>query len=94
MGKTWTVRNLLALLWLRHRARFEHGEVETKDPAVALAAPTGKAAARMKEALRTKLSEEFLPAIGRFLTDETQKQEREWWCSKYGKTPSPIKKGD
>ncbi|HIE69161.1 MAG TPA: hypothetical protein EYP98_02815, partial [Planctomycetes bacterium] len=42
---------------------------------VALAAPTGKAAARMKEALRTKLSEEFLPAIGRFLTDETQKQE-------------------
>ncbi len=67
MGKTWTVRNLLALLWLRHQARFERGEVDSPEPVVALAAPTGKAAARMREALGDRFGEEFLPALGRFL---------------------------
>ncbi|MFH1469562.1 MAG: exodeoxyribonuclease V subunit alpha [Pseudomonadota bacterium] len=63
MGKTWTVRNLLALLWLRHRARVARGEVRGEAPAVALAAPTGKAAARMREALRDGLDATFLPAL-------------------------------
>ena len=50
MGKTHTVRNLLALLFSQHEAR------RTQDPGraplqVALAAPTGKAAARMRESL-------------------------------------------
>lgn len=74
MGKTWTVRNLLALLWLRHQARFDRGEVSTREPAVALAAPTGKAAGRMKEALRAKLQDEFVPSVGRFIDDADRVQ--------------------
>ena len=69
MGKTWTVRNILALHWLRHRARRLRGEVETQAPAVALAAPTGKAAARMRESLRVGLDQAFVPALERFMED-------------------------
>ena len=69
MGKTWTVRNILALFWLRHRARLERGETETRAPVVVLAAPTGKAAARMRESLRQGLTESFLPALERFMDD-------------------------
>ncbi len=63
MGKTWTVRNLLALLWLEHRQRHARGQVEAADPVVALAAPTGKAAARLQESLRAGLSEALHPAL-------------------------------
>lgn len=56
MGKTWTVRNVLALLWL-----------DAGGPGaslrVALAAPTGKAAARMKESLRAGLDAPFLARV-------------------------------
>ncbi len=69
MGKTWTVRNLLALLWMRHRMRHARGETDSPQLAVALAAPTGKAAARMREALRDRLGQEFLPAARRVLPD-------------------------
>jgi exodeoxyribonuclease V alpha subunit len=65
MGKTWTVRNLLALLWLRHRSRRARGEVSGDAPVVALAAPTGKAAARLREALRDRLDDPFLPTFAR-----------------------------
>ncbi len=71
MGKTWTVRNLLALLFLRHRARYRRGEVGEPALAVALAAPTGKAAARMREALRAGLSQDFLPTLLRFTEKNT-----------------------
>ena len=75
MGKTWTVRNILALFWLRHRARVERGEVETRAPAVALAAPTGKAAARMRESLRQGLTQAFGPSLERFLDDAETREE-------------------
>jgi exodeoxyribonuclease V alpha subunit len=45
MGKTYTVRALLALLFAQHAA------VEAAPLRVALAAPTGKAAARLRESL-------------------------------------------
>ncbi len=48
-GKTYTVRTVLALLFSQWMAL--HG----RPPRVALAAPTGKAAARMREAIRTDL---------------------------------------
>ena len=70
MGKTWTVRNLLALLWRRHQLRLARHETDNVELSVALAAPTGKAAGRMREALRDKLSEEFLPALQRFVPSE------------------------
>jgi exodeoxyribonuclease V alpha subunit len=69
MGKTWTVRNLLALLWLEHRARHRRGQAEAPDPVVALAAPTGKAAARMRESLRAGLEAQLAPALGAVLSD-------------------------
>lgn len=58
MGKTWTVRNVLALLWL------DAGGPEAS-LRVALAAPTGKAAARMKESLRDGLDAPFLARMDR-----------------------------
>lgn len=45
-GKTWTVRNVLTLLFAQHQAATPGAPLR-----VALAAPTGKAAARMKESL-------------------------------------------
>ena len=51
-GKTWTVRNLLAVLYAQHL------EAGARDPLrVALAAPTGKAAARLRESLESGLQE-------------------------------------
>ncbi len=70
MGKTWTVRNLLALLWIRHQRRIARGETDSAQLSVALAAPTGKAAARMREALRDRMTLEFLPALERFLPQD------------------------
>ena len=58
MGKTWTVRNVLALLWLERRAQVDRPALR-----VALAAPTGKAAARMRESLRSGLDAEFLARL-------------------------------
>ncbi len=50
MGKTHTVRNVLALLYAQHAARLR--DDPTRGPLrVALAAPTGKAAARVRESL-------------------------------------------
>ncbi len=69
MGKTWTVRNLLALLWIEHRSRHQQGLVEAADPVVALAAPTGKAAARLRESLRAGLSAQLHPALCTVLGD-------------------------
>jgi len=66
MGKTWTVRNILTLMYLQHRRRQQQATERGEALAglrVALAAPTGKAAARMKEALRARMDEEFKPAI-------------------------------
>lgn len=75
-GKTWTVRNLLTLLFAQSVAAGEPW------PRVALAAPTGKAAARMAESVRAGLeahAERAGPALGgatpddlmRFLTSLT-----------------------
>ena len=74
MGKTWTVRNILALSWLRHRARLSRGEVESQAPAITLAAPTGKAAARMRESLLNGLEESFVPSLGRFMEDPVERE--------------------
>ncbi len=54
MGKTHTVRNVLALLYAQHAARLR--DDPTRGPLrVALAAPTGKAAARVRESLLKNL---------------------------------------
>jgi exodeoxyribonuclease V alpha subunit len=79
-GKTYTVRNVLTLLWAQTRA-MQQQDPSVPDLRVALAAPTGKAAARMKEAIGVGL-DAFLvraqaalptgsatPELGRFLTD-------------------------
>lgn len=56
MGKTWTVRNILALHWLsRGRQR--------DDLRIALAAPTGKAAARMRDSIRAGIDRTFLERV-------------------------------
>lgn len=59
-GKTWTVRNVLAA---EIADALNHG---SQPPRIALAAPTGKAAARMIEALLSRL-DEFLDVHGRSL---------------------------
>jgi exodeoxyribonuclease V alpha subunit len=79
-GKTYTVRNVLTLLWAQ-TAAMQQQDPSVPDLRVALAAPTGKAAARMKEAIGVGL-EAFLvraeaalppgcaaPDLGRFLAD-------------------------
>jgi exodeoxyribonuclease V alpha subunit len=50
-GKTFTVRKLLLLLYAQWQARW------SRPPRVALAAPTGKAAVRLKQALGEQLEE-------------------------------------
>ena len=50
-GKTWTVRNVLTLLWAQHAVHHPDRTLR-----VALAAPTGKAAARVKESLTDGLA--------------------------------------
>jgi exodeoxyribonuclease V alpha subunit len=49
-GKTYTIRTLLTLLWAQWAVDHDP-DAETLGPRVALAAPTGKAAARMEESL-------------------------------------------
>ncbi len=67
MGKTHTVRNVLALLFAQHEVR-RHGSAQLGPLRVALAAPTGKAAARMRESLLKDLGGRFrdvaTPAVG------------------------------
>ena len=57
-GKTYTVRSILTLLWAQW-ALTHSPEAGVPGPPVALAAPTGKAAARMREAIEQDL-EPFL----------------------------------
>lgn len=67
MGKTWTVRNILALLLVEHHVG---GEASRLPPLrIGLAAPTGKAAARMCEALRNRLEDELVPTLHAWLGD-------------------------
>jgi exodeoxyribonuclease V alpha subunit len=49
-GKTYTIRTLLTLLWAQWAVDHDP-DTEVLGPRVALAAPTGKAAARMEESL-------------------------------------------
>ena len=60
-GKTRTLRSLLAL-WLIERARTGGPPLR-----IALAAPTGKAAARMRESIREGLNADFHEALARRL---------------------------
>ena len=62
-GKTRTVRNILALLWAQWAVE-QPAALATAGPMVALAAPTGKAAQRMKESLRKDLEPFLLAAAG------------------------------
>lgn len=59
-GKTWTVKNVLAVL-------LESQPEGARVPRIALAAPTGKAAARMKEALVDALDERPFEASTRVI---------------------------
>ncbi len=69
-GKTYTVRNVLTLLWAQNTARrLVDDSVPTLR--VALAAPTGKAAARMKEAIGDKLDEFLIRAQAALPTGAT-----------------------
>jgi exodeoxyribonuclease V alpha subunit len=53
-GKTWTLRNILSLFFIQHE-RQRRREVQQGSLRVHLMAPTGKAAARMKESLNLSL---------------------------------------
>ena len=64
-GKTYTVRIVLALLWAQW-ARSNDPGGDAPGPRVALAAPTGKAAFRMKEAMQHGI-DEFLGAAASVL---------------------------
>lgn len=64
-GKTYTVKKLLALLYQRHLA------ATGREPDVALAAPTGKAAARMKQAIGEDLDGIKPPRVRAFLRQQT-----------------------
>ena len=57
-GKTWTVRNLLTLVYAQSVAAGHD------TPRLALAAPTGKAAARVVESLRSGLGDHLVRAAG------------------------------
>ncbi len=57
-GKTWTVRNLLTLVYAQAMAAGQEA------PRLALAAPTGKAAARVVESLREGLDPHMEKATG------------------------------
>jgi len=57
-GKTWTVRNLLTLIYAQSVAAGE------PPPRLALAAPTGKAAARVLASIRNGLEEHLARAAG------------------------------
>ena len=57
MGKTWTVRNLLVLLYAQHESARGVGRVADRPLHVTLAAPTGKAAARVRESLLAGLDD-------------------------------------
>ena len=63
MGKTWTVRNILALALLDHPS-------DAPPLQVALAAPSGKAAVRMREALSENLMESLVPALDKIIGQE------------------------
>lgn len=64
-GKTYTVRSVLALLWAQWAAS-EEVTANAPGPRVALAAPTGKAAARLREAMQLDLVA-FLRVAGKVL---------------------------
>ncbi len=67
-GKTYAVRSVLTLLWAQWASRT--GDPPgTPGPRTALAAPTGKAASRMKEALLAGL-DEFLAGAGPALASD------------------------
>ena len=61
-GKTYTVRNVLTLLFAQREARRAE-DLDILPLRVALAAPTGKAAARMRESINQGL-EDFLGKVG------------------------------
>lgn len=61
-GKTWTVRNLLTLLFAQHRAAGHDRPLR-----VAVGAPTGKAAARVQESLTAGLQDFVADKGGRAL---------------------------
>ena len=67
MGKTWTVRNIIALLCLNEYARTQGHE----PPRIALAAPTGKAAARIRESLLKDLDGTFNSSLKHCVSDDT-----------------------
>jgi exodeoxyribonuclease V alpha subunit len=62
-GKTYAVRVVLALLWAQW-ALANDPDAGTPGPRVALAAPTGKAAARMKEAIQHGINDFMRAAAG------------------------------
>ncbi|MEE2787708.1 MAG: exodeoxyribonuclease V subunit alpha [Myxococcota bacterium] len=67
MGKTWTVRNIIALLCLDEFARTNTLE----PPRIALAAPTGKAAVRIRASLLNDLDGAFKTALGKCVSAAT-----------------------
>lgn len=64
-GKTYTVRSVLTLLWAQWALAHDPAD-GTPGPRVALAAPTGKAAARLRETMQLDMGE-FLRAAGGIL---------------------------
>ena len=72
MGKTWTVRNILAILFMQREIQRQSNS-ELLPLRVALAAPSGKAAARMRESI-LKNFDGFAQSLAR-CTDDSSLQE-------------------
>ncbi len=79
-GKTYTVRSVLTLLWADWSVEHDPGQ-ESPGPRVALAAPTGKAAARMKESILEGLEEFIERAEAALPPGRTQAQLRDFLTS-------------
>ncbi len=73
-GKTWTVRNVLTLLY----AQWASGSGGAAPPRVALAAPTGKASARVVEAIRDGLAAHVKRAKGALPSDTPMADLYDW----------------
>ena len=76
-GKTWTLRNALSLEFIVRKRRPETADLPP--PVAILAAPTGKAAARMKDSIINKL-DEHLEKLTPFLVP-SELSELEQWLS-------------
>ena len=74
MGKTWTVRYILALLLIQRSALMAE-DPKVKPLRIKLAAPTGKAATRMRDAISEKIHSTLTPKLTGITGEHTTPEE-------------------